>query len=174
VGTLRDGPNDYNNNNGMISWNPRRELTPLPQFYGDGAARPLAGELITAIAGGEMYFVIDAVGCLLSLRGYGPITALHGGELIGRKVMNWLGNSPRELEWRSGLTRMAMRREWWGTFGKGGEGRGRPRPQRRGRRRRPLQQRDKTDQPGGDAGQVDELQVLAQLPSWRRPLPLHS
>ena len=114
----KNGPDDAeDNDDGTISWNPKKELTPLPRFYADGAARPLAGELITAIAGGEMYFVIDALERLLSPRGYDPITALHGGEPIGRKVMNWLGNSPHELGERSGLTGAAMRREWRGTFG---------------------------------------------------------
>ncbi len=80
-----------------------------------------------AVAGSEMYFVIDAVECLLSPRGYSSITALHGGELIGRRVMNWLGNSPRELVKWSGLTREAMRREWRGMFG-GGGGRARAPP----------------------------------------------
>jgi len=70
---------DAENDDGTITWNPRKELTPLPRFYADGAAKPLAGELITAIAGGEMYFVIDALERLLSPRGYDPITALHGG-----------------------------------------------------------------------------------------------
>jgi hypothetical protein len=122
-GDGRDGPGNDDNDDGTISWNPRRDLTPLPPFYADGAARPLARELITAIVGGEMDFVIDAVERLLSPRGYGPITALHGGEPIGRRVMSWLGNSPRDLGERSGLTREAMRREWRGTFGGGGGGR---------------------------------------------------
>lgn len=108
------GENDV----GMISWNTKKERTPLPRFYADGAARPMAGQLITSIAGGEMYFVIDAIERLLSPRGYDPITALHGGEPIGRKVMNWLGNSPHELGERSGLTSVALRREWQDLFGK--------------------------------------------------------
>ena len=108
------GENDV----GMISWNTKKECTPLPRFYADGAAKPLAGQLITAIAGGEMYFVIDAIERLLSPRGYDPITALHGGEPIGRKVMNWLGNSPHDLGERSGLTGVALRREWHELFGK--------------------------------------------------------
>lgn len=111
------GPNDDENDDGTITWNPRKELTPLPRFYADGAARPLAGELITAIAGGEMYFVIDALERLLSPRGYDPITALHGGEPIGRRVMNYLKNSPHDLGERSGLTGAALRREWRATFG---------------------------------------------------------
>lgn len=103
--------------NGTITWNTKTELTPLPRFYADGAAHPLAGQLITSIAGGEMYFVIDALERLLSPRGYDPLTALHGGEPIGRKVMNFLGNSPHELGERSGLTEATMRREWRGLFG---------------------------------------------------------
>jgi hypothetical protein len=111
-GNGRDSPDDDNNNDGTISWNPKRELTPLPRFYADGAARPLARELITIIAGGKMYFIINAIERLLSPRGYGPITALHGGKLIVRRLMNWLGNSPHKLGERSSLTREAMRREW--------------------------------------------------------------
>ena len=71
VGSLiRDGDGDdidsstnTNNNqdDGTISCNPIKELTPLPRFYADGAAKPLVGKLITAIAGGEMCFVIDAL-----------------------------------------------------------------------------------------------------------------
>ena len=97
---------------GTIPWNPKTEKTVLPRFYADGAAKPEAGQLITAIAGGEMYFVIDALERLVSPRGYDPITALHGGEPVGRKVMNFLGNSPHDLGERSGLTDAAMRREW--------------------------------------------------------------
>ncbi|KAL3806619.1 hypothetical protein ACHAXA_004423 [Cyclostephanos tholiformis] len=114
-------PDNAENDDGTIYWNPTKELTSLPRFYADGAAKPLAGELITAIAGGEMYFVIDALERLLSPRGYDPITALHGGEPIGRRVMNWLGNSPHDLGERSGLTGAALRREWRGTFGGDGD-----------------------------------------------------
>ncbi|KAL7463530.1 hypothetical protein ACHAXS_003889 [Conticribra weissflogii] len=102
---------------GTISWNPKRELTPLPRFYADGAAKPEAGRLITAIAGGEMYFVIDALERLICPRGYDPITALHGGEPVGRRVMNFLGNSPHDLGERSGLTDFVLRREWRRMFG---------------------------------------------------------
>mmetsp|Transcript_1629 Transcript_1629/g.3491 ORF Transcript_1629/g.3491 Transcript_1629/m.3491 type:complete len:712 (+) Transcript_1629:50-2185(+) len=114
-----DSSTNTNNNqdDGTISWNPTKELTPLPRFYADGAAKPLAGELITAIAGGEMYFVIDALERLISPRGYDPITALHGGEPVGRRVMNWLGNSPHELGERSGLTGVALRKEWQSLHG---------------------------------------------------------
>jgi hypothetical protein len=31
-GNRRDGPDDDNDNNNTISWNPRRELAPLPRF----------------------------------------------------------------------------------------------------------------------------------------------
>jgi hypothetical protein len=85
---------DNDNNVCMMSWNPRRELTLLPQFYVNGTARLLAMELIMVIAGGKMYGIIKAVKRLLSPRGYDPITALHGGKLIRRRVMNWLGNNP--------------------------------------------------------------------------------
>ena len=105
---------------GTIAWNPAKEGTPLPRFYADGAAKPLAGELITAIAGGEMYFVNDALERLLSPRGCDPITALHGGEPVGRRVMNWLGNSPHDMGERSGLTGLALAREWQSRFGGGG------------------------------------------------------
>ena len=106
-----------NADDGTITWNPTKELTPLPRFYADGAAKPLAGELITAIAGGEMYFVLDALERLLSPRGYDPITSLHGGEPVGRKFMNWLGNSPHDLGERSGLTGVALRKEWQSLYG---------------------------------------------------------
>ena len=109
---------NYNDDdNGTIIWNTKKELTPLPRFYADGAAKPLAGELITSIAGGEMYFVIDAIERLLSPRGYDPLSALHGGEPIGRKVMNFLGNSPHDLGTRSGLTDVALQNEWQNLFG---------------------------------------------------------
>ena len=49
-GDGKNGPDDAEDDDGTISWNPRKELTPLPRFYADGTARPLAGELITAIA----------------------------------------------------------------------------------------------------------------------------
>jgi hypothetical protein len=49
-GDGKNGPNNAEDGNGTISWNPRKELTPLPRFYADGTARLLAGELITAIA----------------------------------------------------------------------------------------------------------------------------
>ncbi|KAL9184640.1 hypothetical protein ACHAXT_012610 [Thalassiosira profunda] len=102
---------------GTIAWNPKKELTPLPRFYADGAAKPLAGQLITSIAGGEMYFVIDALERLLSPRGYDPISALHGGEPVGRRIMNWLHNSPHDLGQRSGLTTAAMQKEWRNLYG---------------------------------------------------------
>lgn len=109
---------NYNDDdNGTITWNTKKELTPLPRFYADGAAKPLAGELITSIAGREMYFVIDAIERLLSPRGYDPLSALHGGEPIGRKVMNFLGNSPHDLGARSGLTDAALQNEWQNLFG---------------------------------------------------------
>ncbi|KAL7530473.1 hypothetical protein ACHAWF_003390 [Thalassiosira exigua] len=113
-----DGPGATGADDGAITWNPRKELTPLPRFYADGAAKPLAGQLITRIAGAEMYFVIDALERLLGPRGCDPVSSLHGGEPVGRRVMNWLGNSPRELGGRSGLTEMAMREEWKRAFGR--------------------------------------------------------
>ena len=102
---------------GTRPWNLKKESTPLPRFYADGAAKPMAGKLITAIAGGEMYFVMDALERLLCPRGMEPITALHGGEPVGRKFMNFLGNSPRELGERSGLTEKALQWEWRSMFG---------------------------------------------------------
>jgi len=119
VALFGDDPTN-NDDDGTITWNPIKEGTPLPRFYADGAAKPLAGQLITSIAGGEMYFVIDAMERLLSPRGYDPLTALHGGEPVGRRLMNFLGNSPHELGERSGLTGVAMRREWESLFGKDG------------------------------------------------------
>ena len=63
-----------------------------------------------------MYFVIDALERLLSPRGYEPISSLHGGEPMGRMAMNFLGNSPRALGERSGLTLDTMKKEWESTF----------------------------------------------------------
>lgn len=115
VALFRDVNNEARSDlDGTIPWNPVN--TPLPRFYADGAAKPEAGELITKIAGAEMYFVIDAVERLLSPRGYEPISSLHGGEPLGRKVMNYLGNSPRELGERSGITMECLRKEWETTF----------------------------------------------------------
>eukprot|EP00804_Cyclotella_cryptica_P002233 CCRYP_019739-RA/>CCRYP_019739-RA protein AED:0.01 eAED:-0.01 QI:0/0/0/1/1/1/2/0/716 len=115
VALFRDVNNESRSDiDGTIPWNPVN--TPFPRFYADGAAKPEAGELITKIAGAEMYFVIDAVERLLSPRGYEPISSLHGGEPLGRKVMNYLGNSPRELGERSGITMECLRREWESTF----------------------------------------------------------
>ncbi|KAL7500069.1 hypothetical protein ACHAWT_009940 [Skeletonema menzelii] len=118
VALFRDEANpERNEKDGTISWNPTKELTPLPRFYADGAAKAEAGQLITAIAGGEMYFVIDALERLLSPRGYDPIAALHGGEPVGRKVMNFLGNSPHDLGSRSGLTNLALKTEFVKLYG---------------------------------------------------------
>ncbi len=118
VALFRDEANpERSEEDGTISWNPTKELTPLPRFYADGAAKAEAGQLITAIAGGEMYFVIDALERLLSPRGYDPIAALHGGEPVGRKVMNFLGNSPHDLGSRSGLTHLALKKEFVNLYG---------------------------------------------------------
>jgi hypothetical protein len=115
VALFRDANNESRSDaDGTIPWNPVN--TPFPRFYPDGAAKPEAGELITKIAGAEMYFVIDAVERLLCPRGYEPISSLHGGEPLGRKVMNYLGNSPRELGERSGITMECLRKEWETTF----------------------------------------------------------
>jgi len=119
VALFRDPANpERSDADGTIPWNPKKEATVLPRFYGDGARKAEAGELITSIAGGEMYFVIDALERLVCPRGYDPVSALHGGEPVGRKVMNFLGNSPHELGERSGLTRAAMEREWAETRGR--------------------------------------------------------
>ena len=118
VALFRDEANpERSEQDGTISWNPTKEMTPIPRFYADGAAKRETGELITAIAGGEMYFVIDALERLLSPRGYDPIAALHGGEPVGRKVMNFLGNSPHDLGSRSGLTNLALKTEFVKLYG---------------------------------------------------------
>lgn len=117
VALFRDHNNEARSDiDGTIPWNPVN--TAFPRFYADGAAKPEAGELITKIAGAEMYFVIDALERLLSPRGYEPISSLHGGEPMGRMVMNYLGNSPRELGERSGLTATCLKREWENMFPK--------------------------------------------------------
>ena len=118
VALFRDHDNEARSDvDGTIPWNPAQ--TPFPRFYADGAAKPEAGRLITKIAGAEMYFVIDALERLLSPRGYDPISALHGGEPMGRMAMNYLGNSPGELGARSGLTADCLKREWQSAFGGG-------------------------------------------------------
>jgi len=115
VALFRDPNNEARSDvDGTIPWNPSN--TAFPRFYADGAAKPEAGELITKIAGAEMYFVIDALERLLSPRGYEPISSLHGGEPMGRMAMNFLGNSPRALGERSGLTLDTMKKEWESTF----------------------------------------------------------
>lgn len=115
VALFRDHNNEARSDvDGTIPWNPVN--TAFPRFYADGAAKPEAGVLITKIAGAEMYFVIDALERLLSPRGYEPISALHGGEPMGRMVMNYLGNSPSELGARSGLTMDSLKKEWESTF----------------------------------------------------------
>jgi hypothetical protein len=115
VALFRDHNNEARSDvDGTIPWNP--ENTAFPRFYADGAAKPEAGQLITKIAGAEMYFVIDALERLLSPRGYEPISSLHGGEPMGRMVMNYLGNSPRELGERSGISMDCLRKEWEKTY----------------------------------------------------------
>lgn len=119
VALFRDHNNEARSDiDGTIPWNPVN--TAFPRFYADGAAKPEAGELITKIAGAEMYFVIDALERLLSPRGYEPISSLHGGEPMGRMAMNYLRNSPKELGERSGLTMESLKKEWENTFAKGG------------------------------------------------------
>uniref|UniRef100_A0A7S2Q1P3 Uncharacterized protein n=1 Tax=Skeletonema marinoi TaxID=267567 RepID=A0A7S2Q1P3_9STRA len=53
----------------------------------------------------------------MSPRGYDPIAALHGGEPVGRKIMNVLGNSPHDLGSRSGLTNLALKTEFAKLYG---------------------------------------------------------
>jgi hypothetical protein len=71
--------------------------------------------------------------------------------------MNWLGNSPRKLGERSGLTCKAMRREWWGTFGRGGGGVGAPGRDSGG---------DGGGRGGDAAGLIDREGMLAKLMSY--------
>jgi hypothetical protein len=77
VALFRDHNNEARSDvDGSIPWNPVN--TAFLRFYADGAAKPEAGQLITKIAGAEMYFVIDALERLLSPRGYEPNYSLHG------------------------------------------------------------------------------------------------
>jgi hypothetical protein len=95
---------------GTIPWDASKEKTPFPRFYADGAAPRETGRLITAIAGVEFYQVIDALDTLLAPAGMAPISALHGGEPVGRFMMTEGGNHPRDIGRRSGLTDLAIRK----------------------------------------------------------------
>ena len=94
----------------------------LSRFYTDGTTKPLAPKLITSIAKGEMYFVINTVECLLNPRGYNPSTALQGGKPMGRKLLNVLGNLPHELGGRNRLMGMALRGEYQSLFSRDRKG----------------------------------------------------
>ena len=118
VSLFRDEANpEKSEEDGTISWNPTKEVTPLPRFYADGAAKAEAGELITAIAGGEMCYILDALERLLSPRGYEPIASLHGGEPVGQRMMKFLGNKASDLGSRSGLTNYILKKEFIKSYG---------------------------------------------------------
>lgn len=112
---------------GTIPWDPSAEGTPLPRFYADGAAKPEAGRMLVAMAAEEFYPVIDALEALLVPPGrtgtanLGPISRLHGGEPVGRIMLNSVGNDPRSLGSRSGLTELAIRTQLRGEAGAGGD-----------------------------------------------------
>eukprot|EP00980_Cylindrotheca_fusiformis_P011045 scaffold2535_cov126-Cylindrotheca_fusiformis.AAC.7 len=101
---------DGNDGSGTISWPLKEKKTPLPRFYTDGASQPEAGRLITAIACAEVYPLLDCLDAILSPHGQFTISALHGGEPVGRKIINLFGNSPQEVAERSGLTKRVIDR----------------------------------------------------------------
>ena len=50
VALFRDESNpEQSTQDGTILWNPKQELTPLPRFYADGAAKPEAGRVSTVM-----------------------------------------------------------------------------------------------------------------------------
>ncbi|CAJ1939101.1 unnamed protein product [Cylindrotheca closterium] len=95
---------------GRIPWPLKEKKTPLPRFYSDGAAHPEAGQLITSIACAEVYPLLDSLDAFLSPSGMRTISSMHGGEPVGRMVVNTLGNSPAEIGERSGLTELVLKR----------------------------------------------------------------
>ena len=95
---------------GRIPWPLAEKKTPLPRFYGDGAAVPEAGRLITAIACAEVYPILDCIDSFFSPSGMKTISQQHGGEQVGRTILNFIGNSPQDVGQRSGLTEMVLKR----------------------------------------------------------------
>mmetsp|Transcript_8904 Transcript_8904/g.13202 ORF Transcript_8904/g.13202 Transcript_8904/m.13202 type:complete len:625 (-) Transcript_8904:2361-4235(-) len=85
---------------GSIEW--EGKPTPLPLFYADGASKPEAARLLTAIACGECFVIIDLCEKMLvpgdSLN---PISAHFGGEPFGRFAMTFFGNTPEKVAKRS-------------------------------------------------------------------------
>ena len=112
VALFRD-PNDpsASDMDGTIPWDAAKEKTKVPRFYADGAAKPEAGRLITAIGCGEIYPLMDCLErALAPAGGPGPISHMHGGEPVGKWFLETAGNAPAELGRRSGLTDMFLRR----------------------------------------------------------------
>lgn len=95
---------------GRISWPLKEKKTALPRFYSDGASKPEAGRLITAIACAEVYPLLDCLDAFFSPSGMRTISSLHGGEPVGRMIVNTFGNSPRNIGERSGLTELVLQR----------------------------------------------------------------
>jgi hypothetical protein len=95
---------------GRILWPLKEKSTPFPRFYSDGAAVPEAGRLITAIACAEVYPVLDCLDAFFSPSGMKTISQQHGGEPVGRMFVNFFGNSPQDVGFRSGLTEMVLKR----------------------------------------------------------------
>lgn len=95
---------------GRIPWPLKEKKTPLPRFYSDGASFPEAGQLITSIACAEVYPLMDCLDAFLSPSGMRTISSMHGGEPVGRMVVNAFGNSPAEIGERSGLTELVLKR----------------------------------------------------------------
>lgn len=98
---------------GSIEW--EGKSTPLPLFYADGAAKPEAARLLTAIACGECFVIIDLCEkMLVPDNSLNPISAHFGGEPFGRFAMTFFGNTPEKVGKRSLLPDLM--------FKSGGEG----------------------------------------------------
>jgi len=88
---------------GSLSWPNDGSCPPLPRFYADGAT-PAVSRLITEIGAIECYPILYTLDSLLSPHGTQPISCCHGGEPVGRFLLNASGNSPQNLAQRSRMT----------------------------------------------------------------------
>lgn len=94
---------------GSLKW-PTTKPTPLPRFYADGVSSEV-GRLITTISTIEIYPVLYTIDTLLAPNGMQPVSAHHGGEPVGKFLLNETGNSPSDLARRSGLTEYVLLKE---------------------------------------------------------------
>eukprot|EP00586_Coscinodiscus_wailesii_P019919 CAMPEP_0172516350 /NCGR_PEP_ID=MMETSP1066-20121228/275627_1 /TAXON_ID=671091 /ORGANISM="Coscinodiscus wailesii, Strain CCMP2513" /LENGTH=619 /DNA_ID=CAMNT_0013297791 /DNA_START=66 /DNA_END=1925 /DNA_ORIENTATION=+ len=105
IAALFENPAD-----GSVVWDETKN-TELPRFYGDGASLPEAGRLICEIGMAEYYPLMYTMDKILAPSGMQPICTQHGGEPVGRFVLNEAGNSPQDVAGRTGLTDMVLERE---------------------------------------------------------------